>query len=346
LDVTDRTIIEHNEIRSTEKGVVPHGNSISGYDFNHHPSSRWWSYARNHMSRPASQATEPTAWTQRETVTTDGSGGVWTTGVVAGTSPTGELLLTKAMTTDLWTIYNRSGNAVSVNGKNFLTIKVLGGGGVGQTRMVTGWTRQGNTSTLTLEHPLDGHFVTTQALTAAKGQRIDENSADVSIVEIRDSIGTKAIVGNKFNWTEVVQFYSNTLGGVVADNTLTDCNVRNGGNVGNASVGAYGACYNGAGPVFYTEFLGNTQTRSDGISLFDNQALDQNDHNCKNYSGVYIRWAAGDRVLLTSHFHPRYDRRRTRTTAITSRVATSCIRLLQLLTSHSTIFPDDVTPLG
>jgi hypothetical protein len=45
-----------------------------------------------------------------------------------------------------------------------------------------------------------------------------------------------------FNWTEVVQWYSNTLGGVMADNTLTDVNVLNGGNVGNASVGAYGAC--------------------------------------------------------------------------------------------------------
>ena len=48
-----------------------------------------------------------------------------------------------------------------------------------------------------------------------------------------------------FNWTEVVQWYSNTLGGVMADNTLTDVNVLNGGNVGNASVGAYGACCEG-----------------------------------------------------------------------------------------------------
>ena len=62
---------------------------------------------------------------------------------------------------------------------------------------------------------------------------------------IVSSFGAKAIVGNTFNWTEVVQWYSNTLFGVIADNTFTDCNVLNGGNVGNASVGAYGACYNG-----------------------------------------------------------------------------------------------------
>ena len=53
-----------------------------------------------------------------------------------------------------------------------------------------------------------------------------------------------------------MQWYSNTLGGIMADNRLTDVNVLNGGNVGNASVGAYGACYNGPGPVWFTEFTG------------------------------------------------------------------------------------------
>ena len=33
LDVSDRVIMEDNQIICTEKGVVPHGNSISGYDW-------------------------------------------------------------------------------------------------------------------------------------------------------------------------------------------------------------------------------------------------------------------------------------------------------------------------
>ena len=113
---------------------------------------------------------------------------------------------------------------------------------------------------------------------------------------LQGSFGAKAIVGCSFNWTEVVQWYSNTLGGVVADNTLTDCNVLNGGNVGNASVGAYGACYNGPGAVWYTEFTGNTQVRSDGIALLDQQHVPGsspggNQRDCPLYSGAYIRWS-------------------------------------------------------
>jgi hypothetical protein len=116
-----------------------------------------------------------------------------------------------------------------------------------------------------------------------------------SLVTIVASFGAKAIVGNVFNWTEVVQWYSNTLGGVIADNTLTDCNVRAGGNVGNASVGAYGACYNGHGPVWFTEFTGNDMIRSDGISLLDNQINPAHPPSyikaCPSYFGHYIRWS-------------------------------------------------------
>lgn len=77
-----------------------------------------------------------------------------------------------------------------------------------------------------MESPLDDHFV------------VGEETG--SILTVVCSFGAKAIVGNTFNWTEVVQWYSNTLGGVIADNLFTDCNVLNGGNVGNASVGAFG----------------------------------------------------------------------------------------------------------
>jgi len=36
------------------------------------------------------------------------------------------------------------------------------------------------------------------------------------------SVGMKAVVGNRFEWTEVIQQFGNILGGVVADNSLTD----------------------------------------------------------------------------------------------------------------------------
>ena len=42
MDVSDRIIFEDNEVVCTEHGVVPHGNSISGYDITSNPSSRWW----------------------------------------------------------------------------------------------------------------------------------------------------------------------------------------------------------------------------------------------------------------------------------------------------------------
>ena len=100
----------------------------------------------------------------------------------------------------------------------------------------------------------------------------------------------------------MIQFYSNTLGGVIADNDLQDVNVLNGGNVGNASVGAYGACYNGPGSVWYTEFLGNRMVRSDGIALLDQQVERHggvNQANCPAYAGAYIRWAVVRRNQLS-----------------------------------------------
>ena len=327
LDVSDRVVFEDNAITLTEPGIPPHGNSISGYDYPGHPSSRWWSYARNQMSRPPSSYADKQDWTQRETVTTDGSG-YWASGhAISITAGGAGLVLDSNMTAAIAT----HGDSVLQKGQSMLTLKVLGGPGTGQTRMVIGW--DNSTRTLALESPVDAHFV-----------------PGASIVAIVGSFGAKAVVGNRFNWTEVVQFYSNTLGGVVADNHLSDCNVLNGGNVGNASVGAYGACCestawllllsllpvspwrpwpfqkeyfaltrtavspahtswtlclfrltctylrltvarcsracavsvdNGPGPVWYTEFTGNTQVRSDGIGMFDQQ-VDHHGHLITN----------------------------------------------------------------
>lgn len=235
LDVSDRVVFEQNRIVDTEPHVPPHGSSISGYAFPQHPSSRWWSYARNSMERAPTTTADKQAWTQRETVTTDGSGW-WASGhAVSSVSPGGgrgggslssgglsaggALILDANMSADI----AKRGDEVLTDGWPMLTLKILGGPGTGQTRLVTGWTAASRT--LLLEFPFDDHFVP---------------GADGSILAIVGSFGAKSIVGCNFNWTEVVQWYSNTLEGVIADNTFTDCNVLNGGNVGNASLGAYG----------------------------------------------------------------------------------------------------------
>ena len=79
MDVSDRIVFEENKIICTEHGVVPHGNSISAYDARTNPSSRWWSFTRNNLSRPAYTKGTEQNWNQRESLTTDGSGTVQTT---------------------------------------------------------------------------------------------------------------------------------------------------------------------------------------------------------------------------------------------------------------------------
>lgn len=64
-----------DRIVCTETGVVPHGNSISGYDSYRNPSARWCSFTRNTLSRPPYRKGTEQNWVQRETLTTDGSGG-------------------------------------------------------------------------------------------------------------------------------------------------------------------------------------------------------------------------------------------------------------------------------
>ena len=65
LAVSDRVIFEENEFICTETGVVPHGNSISGYDWHLNPSSRWWSVSRNRLSRPPYKHGAEQNWIQR-----------------------------------------------------------------------------------------------------------------------------------------------------------------------------------------------------------------------------------------------------------------------------------------
>lgn len=49
------------------------------------------------------------------------------------------------------------------------------------------------------------------------------------------------------------------------------------------------------GPVWFTEFVGNTQVRSDGIALLDVPRISSkngvNQNDCPVYGGVYVRWS-------------------------------------------------------
>jgi hypothetical protein len=70
-----------------------------------------------------------------------------------------------------------------------------------------------------------------------------------SVIAVVSSFGSKIFAGNRFNWTEVVQWYGNTLQGVMADNSFADCNVQPGGNIDHGAMGAVGECYHGSDPV-------------------------------------------------------------------------------------------------
>ena len=53
MDVSSNVIFEDNDITSTERGVLPHGNSVSFYDWRAVPAAANWSFSHNAMSRPA-----------------------------------------------------------------------------------------------------------------------------------------------------------------------------------------------------------------------------------------------------------------------------------------------------
>ena len=110
------------------------------------------------------------------------------------------------------------------------------------------------TTTVTVERPLDS-FV----------------SVGQSFIALNVRSGLKAIVGNTFLWTGVVQFYGTTLGGVQADNDFDNVNVVH--TISPLEIGGgmqgVGKCYGGAAPLLFTEWTGNTFTSSDGIWLHD-----------------------------------------------------------------------------
>ena len=184
LDVSDRVIMEDNRIVCTEKGVVPHGNSISGYDWRAgrgHPSSRFWSVTRNALSRPPFEKGAEQNWVQRETLTTDGSGAFGSATVVSMSGATVHLK---------WLVWSTVPNIGT-------TLVVLDGPGRGQSRLVVGVDSSAN-GTLTLDSPLDG-WVSSAANRGSAGHPC------LSLVAVVSSFGSKIIAGNSFTWTEVVQ---------------------------------------------------------------------------------------------------------------------------------------------
>ena len=74
-----------------------------------------------------------------------------------------------------------------------------------------------------------------------------------------------------------------------------------------------GACYNGPGPVWFTEFTGNTMVRSDGIALLDQQHFGSggvNQNNCPVYTGPYVRWSVIRRNKLSGISRAQQPQRR------------------------------------
>ena len=154
------------------------------------------------------------------------------------------------------------------------TFAVLDGPGRGQSRMVVGVGSANGT--ITLDRPLDGWVATA----AAKRP---------STVAVISSFGSKVFAGNSFLWTEVVQWYGNTLRGVMADNSFTNCNVKPGGNDDGGAMGGVGECYHGSDPMWYTEYRGNEMQASDGVGIRD--AYNTAEYQCAAYGGPWVAWA-------------------------------------------------------
>ena len=227
------------QVVCTERGVVPHGNSISGYDWRTHASSRWWSVARNHLSRPAYEHGAEQNWVQRETLTTDGSG-EWGTATILSATASAAGSTTSSTTlgrTDSDSSRPTTAGAAGGGGGggaaelklrwetvNTLpvvgtTLIVLDGPGVGQWRTITA--AGPANGTVTIDRPFDGwvqhqqhqqqqqqqqqQSEETPALTAS-GSGSGTARGGASLVAVVSSFGSKIFAGNRFNWTEVVQW--------------------------------------------------------------------------------------------------------------------------------------------
>lgn len=279
-DTSDRVVIEDNRMTCTSSGDnstkgIDGGNSISAYDTARHGSSAFWSIARNSFERPPhnGEASSPKPnpdWQNHETITTDSP----------GEFAHGRFLQQVGHTVTMnWT----SVRPYVMNNRGLIgcAMVVLSGPGVGQHRTVAAFDNSTGEGIITLSLPFDN------ALNAS------------SVVAIVPSIGMKNVVGNRFSWSGVLQFYGTTLGGVIADNTLSNVDVHSPyDSVNGASLRASGLCYYGAQPVFFVEILGNTLTDSDGVGFFNEAEKEYQPMNAMcniDYGGAggtvsWVRW--------------------------------------------------------
>ena len=146
------------------------------------PWSRGWLVARNTFTRPPCRGAvgsggqcggDPSLgldnWLQRETLTTDGSGAWAVDYLAAAAGATVQLR---------WTAWTNA----PVPGTRLL---IVDGPGLGQSRTVVGTPANG---TLVLDNPLDGHA-----------------TVNASLVVVLTDASDKAIVGNSFSWSNVIQ---------------------------------------------------------------------------------------------------------------------------------------------
>ena len=275
LDTSERVIFERNDLVLNVAGTIPHGNSVSGYGSGYGagwPLNRWWSFLRNNFSRPPCSPAAPgqcggTNWEQRETWTTDNSHAAGV-GYVAKQASLGKQA-TVEMKWVAWSATPQPGT----------TLAVVNGSGMGQLRLIVGVV---DNTTLAIESPFDDHL------------------APDSFVVVVNTYDKKLLAGNHFDFTEVIQFFGVTLGGVIADNHITDGNVNHSQHTRDpvarkygGSMRAVGECYHGPAPLFGLEYLGNHFVRSDGIFLQDNHG--PADYQCggpHGFLGPWIRWAA------------------------------------------------------
>lgn len=254
MDVSSRIVFEDNTLTCTDAGVIPHGNSISAYDYRHTPASQSVFYSHNNQSRPANN--NRTDWAFHETLTTDSPGG-WGAGLLGSITGT-VITVPTGLVNDTYGSNGVGGTAV-----------VIAGPGAGQFRLVTA---RPSVSTLVLASPFDGNVVVGQ-----------------SRIALVVTIGGKLVTDNSFTWGSVVQLFGTTLTSVFADNRLDHQNNAGADSGGiDGSMTGFGLCYGKEPqPLFFTEYTNNVLVDSNGISLHDVP----NQQCAGTWPGPYIRWS-------------------------------------------------------
>ena len=222
LDVSRHFVFEDNTVHALQSGALPHGNSISNYNWRQYPHSHHWVFAHNTQTRPPHN--DPHNWAFHESVTTDGSGG-WGAGVITSVDAN-----TQAITA--------LGLGVEKLSPIGARAVVVAGPGAGQSAIVVG--------------VLDNHTVLLDNhLRVVVGE---------SVISVLAHCGHSMIVGNTWAWGMVVQWFGNILHGVIADNNFANMNVCSTGygcKDGDGALESFGLCY-GAQPQssFFNEFRG------------------------------------------------------------------------------------------